>query len=183
MGSLHAINQYELSLNNNNNNHNHTNHTNHNNNNFFRGFNNYHNHNYDYYNTTTTTERKMMYSTAEQNKQNKQNKLAVIWIDAHADINTLESSESGNVHGMPLAFITGIDKSWNWVNSTNLKLDFNDLYYWGIRDLDNFEIDIIDKYGIKVCSDKEDVMSIVDQYQHIHTSLDIDGLDPKYAPS
>mmetsp|Transcript_34106 Transcript_34106/g.55601 ORF Transcript_34106/g.55601 Transcript_34106/m.55601 type:complete len:313 (+) Transcript_34106:159-1097(+) len=110
-------------------------------------------------------------------------KLGVIWIDAHADINTLESSESKNVHGCPLAFCTGIDRTWQWVNDTNLKLDFADLYYWGIRDLDNFEIDIIDNYGIKVCSDKEECMAVIDEYEHIHTSLDVDALDPKYAPS
>lgn len=111
-------------------------------------------------------------------------RMAVIWIDAHADINTIESSLSGNIHGCPLSFITGLDKSWNWVNQRNVnKLNFKDLYYWGIRDLDNFELEVIDKYGIKVCESKEEVMSIVDEYDYVHTSLDIDGLDPKYAPS
>jgi len=112
-------------------------------------------------------------------------RLGVIWIDAHADINTLESSESGNVHGMPLAFVTGIDDSWQWVNDLNLRLDFSDLFYWGIRDLDNFEIDTIDRYGIKVLSDKEEAMAIIDdpRYHRIHTSLDIDGLDPRFASS
>lgn len=118
----------------------------------------------------------------EETKTSRKSKLGVIWIDAHADINTLESSESGNIHGMPLAFVTGIDRTWQWVNDTNLRLDFSDLYYWGIRDLDNFEIDTIHRYGIKVLSDKEEVMAIVDnpQYERIHTSLDIDGLDPRY---
>merc|ERR1712062_561253 len=77
----------------------------------------------------------------EETKPTVNSRLGVIWIDAHADINTLESSESGNVHGMPLAFITGIDRSWNWVNDLDLKLDFSDLYYWGIRDIDNAEIE------------------------------------------
>jgi arginase len=36
--------------------------------------------------------------------------LGVIWVDAHADINTPEGSASGNIHGMPLAFLTGIAK-------------------------------------------------------------------------
>merc|ERR1712013_651621 len=53
----------------------------------------------------------------------------------------------------------------------------------GIRDLDNFEIDVISSYGIRVCADKEEVMSVVDRYAYIHTSLDIDGIDPKYTPS
>ena len=42
------------------------------------------------------------------NKYDKQ--LKVIWIDAHADINTRSSSPSGNFHGMPLSFLTGLDK-------------------------------------------------------------------------
>ena len=84
---------------------------------------------------------------------------------------------------MPLAFVTGIDESWNWINETKLKLEFEHLYYWGIRDLDNFEIDIIDNYGIKVISEKEEAMEVVDKYKYIHTSLDIDGLDPRYASS
>ena len=37
--------------------------------------------------------------------------LKVVWIDAHADINTICTSLSDNVHGMPLAFLTGIDSS------------------------------------------------------------------------
>ena len=117
----------------------------------------------------------------EETKPSADSKLGVIWIDAHADINTLESSESGNVHGMPLAFVTGIDRSWQWVNEVNLCLEFSDLYYWGIRDLDNFEIDTIDRYGIKVLSDAEEAMAIIDdsRYGRIHTSLDIDGLDPR----
>ena len=77
----------------------------------------------------------------------------------------MRSSESGNVHGMPLAFVTGIDESWNWINETKLKLEFEHLYYWGIRDLDNFEIDIIDNYGIKVISEKEEAMEVVDKYK------------------
>ena len=47
--------------------------------------------------------------------------IAVIWVDAHADINTPESSESGHVHGMPVAFLTGIareddPKMFGWLN-------------------------------------------------------------------
>lgn len=126
---------------------------------------------------------KMLQQNKYSKSKSKYKKLGCIWIDAHADINTLESSDSGNVHGMPLAFCTGIDKAWKWVNDIGLELGFEDLYYWGIRDLDNFEIDLIDNYGIKVLTDKEECMEVIDEYEYIHTSLDIDGLDPKYTPS
>ena len=46
-------------------------------------------------------------------------KIACIWVDAHADINTYEMSKTKNYHGMPLSFVCGIDKSFEWVN--NLK--------------------------------------------------------------
>eukprot|EP01084_Bolivina_argentea_P113756 202687_1 len=132
---------------------------------------------------TLTTINKLNQKKGTTSNNNEINNLGVIWIDAHADINTLESSESGNIHGMPLAFITGIDKTWEWVNDIGLQLKYEHLYYWGLRDLDIYEIDIIDKYGIKVCSDKDEIIQIIDEYQYIHTSLDIDGLDPKYTPS
>ena len=43
-------------------------------------------------------------------------KVGVIWIDAHADINTYEASKSKNYHGMPLSFICGLDSKLSWVN-------------------------------------------------------------------
>jgi arginase len=72
----------------------------------------------------------------------------VIWIDAHADVNTKSSSPSGNVHGMPLAYLSGLDKSPDYDYLTN-KLNLNNLCYIGIRDLDSEEINTINKYGIK----------------------------------
>ena len=52
-------------------------------------------------------------------------KLAVVWVDAHGDINTPETSGSGNIHGMPLAFVTGLasDESgdiFGWLQKDNL---------------------------------------------------------------
>ena len=106
----------------------------------------------------------------------------VIWIDAHPDIHTMSSSVSKNIHGMPLSFITGLEKSWNWV--TNLhKLSFDNLYYFGIRDIDNFEKQTIITNKIKILKDINEIKSIFSQYDKIHISFDVDSLDPSYMTS
>lgn len=106
--------------------------------------------------------------------------VGILWIDAHPDINTLKSSKTKNIHGTPLSFITGIENSWSWTNSLK-KLNLNDLNYWGIRDIDYFEKDIIKKANIIKNLDK--AKEVIDKYDYIHLSLDIDGIDPKYMPS
>ena len=116
-------------------------------------------------------------------------KLKVLWFDAHADINTRRSSPSGNLHGMPLSFLTGLDSDpENFPYISNL-LPLENLYYIGIRDLDSEEINIIKKFNIKVmssdehnfCGDKS-IQKIIDWVKDdpVHISFDIDSLDPKY---
>lgn len=114
--------------------------------------------------------------------------IKVIWIDAHADINTKSSSPSGNVHGMPLAYLSGLDKSPDYNYLTN-KLNLNNLCYIGIRDLDSEEIKTINKYGIKKIL-SHDFNSNIDTCcsdiikwignSKLHLSIDVDALDPKY---
>ena len=65
-------------------------------------------------------------------------KVGLIWIDAHADINTYEMSKSKNYHGMPLSFIGGIDTKFEWVNKLK-KLPLSSILYYGIRDIDDYE--------------------------------------------
>ena len=112
----------------------------------------------------------------------------VIWIDAHADINTKSSSPSGNVHGMPLAYLSGLDKSPDYDYLTN-KLNLNNLCYVGIRDLDTEEINIINKFGIKKIlshefnSNIDTICSDIDKWvgeAKLHLSIDVDSLDPIY---
>ena len=114
----------------------------------------------------------------------------VIWIDAHADINTQLTSPSGNVHGMPLGFLTGLDKSNKYNYVSNL-LKFKNLCYIGIRDLDMEEIDIIKKYNIKTIlshefnSNTNDITNDLIKWcgskkTPIHLSIDVDSLEPKY---
>jgi len=107
-------------------------------------------------------------------------KKGVIWIDAHADINTIEKSKSKNIHGMPLAFITGLENSWKWTDKL-IKLKMKDLYYWGIRDIDPFEKSIINKTNTVDKIDEFD--QIIEKYDYLHVSFDIDALDPTLTPS
>ena len=82
--------------------------------------------------------------------------IAVIWVDAHADINTPETSESGNIHGMPVAFLTGLAKEkrediFGWLDGEP-KLNVRKLVYIGLRDVDRGEKQILRENGIKAFS-------------------------------
>lgn len=123
---------------------------------------------------------------------NKYDDLKVIWIDAHADINTIDSSISKNIHGMPLAQLTGL---MNIKNLTNNKLPFFNLYYMGIRDLDKFEWDVIKenqvqyksskditKFGIDSCYQDLKKSLCLTPHTNVFISLDIDSIDPLEAP-
>jgi arginase len=112
--------------------------------------------------------------------------LLVIWIDAHADINTWDTSNSKNTHGMPVAPLIGLmDHWWNSPYSHH-KLKPSNLLYVGIRDLDPGEIGFINKLNITNFSTYS---HLVTQWikshpaTKIHISLDIDGIDPLTMPS
>ena len=98
--------------------------------------------------------------------------MAVIWVDAHADINTPESSESGNIHGMPVAFLTGLARcdeedmfGWlgkegeGWGKQSGVALSVKKLVYIGLRDVDRGEKEILRREGIKAFS-----MHDIDKY-------------------
>ncbi|KAG9404368.1 Amino-acid acetyltransferase, mitochondrial [Aphanomyces cochlioides] len=125
----------------------------------------------------------------------------IIWVDAHADINTPQTTESGNMHGMPISFLMQglVDPArvpgFEWlVDGPILKPE--QLVYIGLRDVDSGERRIIKELGIKAFS-----MQSVDKYgigktmemaldhlcgkkaRPIHMSYDIDAVDPVDAPS
>lgn len=82
--------------------------------------------------------------------------IAVIWVDAHADINTPETSDSGNIHGMPVAFLTGLAKEetqnmFGWINE-EMRISTRKLVYIGLRDVDLGEKKILREHGIKAFS-------------------------------
>lgn len=113
-----------------------------------------------------------------------------IWIDAHPDINTLESSHTGNFHGMPLSFLTGLSRS-NLFHFLNNTLPFENLLYIGLRSLDSYEKMVIRKNNIEViCSHScnhnlNEVLGEIKRFSAdspIHLSFDVDAVDPSYIP-
>lgn len=122
--------------------------------------------------------------------------IGVIWIDAHADINTPDTSNSMNIHGMPLSFILGLSNNitgFEWMNIIP-KLKPENLVYIGLRDIEDSELEYIKLLNIKTYTindiKNKGIIKIMDdtlQYLHkcnnIHVSWDIDSIDPLYAPS
>ena len=127
-----------------------------------------------------------------------QEDLIVFWIDAHADINSYENSLTKNIHGMPLYYLTHCDnylyESWICDN----QLDFKNLFYFGIRDLDNAEIKTLNEKNIwnfntfRYQNEKNIDINLESHFQlikeiikgkKIHLSIDVDGIDPNYIPS
>ncbi|KAK4690998.1 arginase, partial [Lecanoromycetidae sp. Uapishka_2] len=124
--------------------------------------------------------------------------MAVIWVDAHADINTPETSESGNIHGMPVAFLTGLAKEkkeemFGWLGEEP-KLSLKKLVYIGLRDVDKGEKKILREHGVRAFSmhdiDKYGIGRVMEMAlghigtdTPIHLSFDVDALDPQWAPS
>lgn len=121
--------------------------------------------------------------------------LGVIWYDAHGDLNTGETSPSGNIHGMPLAVSIGLgDETLTKIGGYAPKVKPENIVIIGARSLDEGEKELIKERGIKVYTMHEidrlgmtKVMEETIQYlkersDGVHLSLDLDGLDPHDAP-
>jgi len=127
----------------------------------------------------------------------RQQKLRVglIWIDAHTDINTPESSPSGNVHGMPLAALMGL-----WPSELGNIFDFSpkvkpeNCVLVGVRDIDAVEKENVRRAGIGVFTmrdiDERGMRTVMEEALRMagrgtagyHISLDMDWVDPEDAP-
>lgn len=122
--------------------------------------------------------------------------IAVVWVDAHGDINTDETTPTGNIHGMPLAGSIGIGHE----SLTNLyfngqKVKPENVFLLAIRDLDIGEIKLIDKNNLNLWKIQDIKYKGLDtvlgefksmikskNIKNIHLSFDIDALDPIYVP-
>jgi arginase len=119
---------------------------------------------------------------------------AVLWIDAHGDLNTPETTPSGNVHGMPLAAALGRAgpdfESEAW---TLPAVEAGRVAVIGARDLDPGERELIRELGLAVYTmsaiDRRGIETVVtealertEDAPFVHVSLDMDGLDPDVAP-
>ncbi|HET9919682.1 MAG TPA: arginase [Ktedonobacteraceae bacterium] len=120
--------------------------------------------------------------------------VSVIWIDAHGDFNTEETTPSGNIHGMVLAALAGIGHN-QLVNigGWTPKIDASKLVIVGARDLDVGEQMLLRRHNIHVFTmshiDEQGIHSVMQQAlaiagtdSPIHLSLDLDALDPREAP-
>lgn len=101
--------------------------------------------------------------TAKAIRERLGQEMAVIWVDAHADINTPETSGSGNIHGMPVAFLAGLATEkrvdvFGWLQEDQ-KMSLKKLVYIGLRDVDRGEKKILRDHGIKAFS-----MHDIDKY-------------------
>ena len=125
----------------------------------------------------------------------KEKKIGLTWLDAHGDINTPESSPSGNVHGMPLAAAMGYGATeLVELQGFRPKVEAQNISLVGIRDLDSQERKLAKKSGVHVFTMRDidergmrEVMSdamkyAMDDTDGISVSLDMDFVDPSDAP-
>ncbi|AEG33914.1 MULTISPECIES: arginase [Thermus] len=117
-------------------------------------------------------------------------RVGVVWVDAHADFNTPETSPSGNVHGMPLAVLSGLGHPR--LTEVFRAVDPKDVVLVGVRSLDPGEKRLLKEAGVRVYTmhevDRLGVARIAEEVlKHLqglplHVSLDADVLDPTLAP-
>ena len=125
----------------------------------------------------------------------QQKKLGLIWIDAHADMNTPGSSPSGNVHGMPLACCIGIGpEELTHLGGYAPKIDPANVALVGLRDVDRAEKPFVQRTGVRAFTmrsiDEQGMQSVIRQAIEIasngtagfHLSFDMDAVDPDEAP-
>ncbi|QXD13960.1 arginase [Rhodocaloribacter litoris] len=120
--------------------------------------------------------------------------VGVLWIDAHGDYNTPETSPSGNVHGMPLAALMGLGApELVDLGRPGPKLRPEDVMLLAVRDLDASERKLLreSRIGIYTMSEIDErgiaevtreALRRLGHCERLHVSLDMDSLDPMYAP-
>jgi len=121
--------------------------------------------------------------------------LGVIWYDAHGDLNTAETSPSGNIHGMPLAVSIGQGHpKLTEIGGYAPKVKPENVVIIGARSLDDGEKALIKEKGIKVYTMheidllgmakvmEETIAYLKERTDGVHLSLDLDGLDPSECP-
>jgi arginase len=122
-------------------------------------------------------------------------KIGLIWIDAHTDINTPDSSPSGNVHGMPLAAVMGLGPpELSNIFDFSPKVAPENCVLVGVRDIDAIEKENVRKAGIGVFTmrdiDERGMRTVMEEALRMagrgtagyHVSLDMDWVDPEDAP-
>ncbi|MCS7055018.1 MAG: arginase, partial [Thermoflexales bacterium] len=124
----------------------------------------------------------------------QQDDVGVLWIDAHGDFNTPDTTPSGNVHGMALAALMGLGApELTDIGRPGAKLAPQQAVILGARDLDPLEKRALREHGVRVLTmrdvDERGIAAVtyaalehLRAYRRIHVSLDMDALDPAEAP-
>ena len=121
--------------------------------------------------------------------------ICVVWIDAHADFNTEETTPSGNIHGMILAALAGVGNNrLTGIGGWSPKLDPQKIIVVGARELDFGERELLRSHHVHVFTmsdiDQRGISNVMHEAlsiagkasDGIHLSLDMDALDPVHAP-
>ncbi len=139
-----------------------------------------------------------------------EDEIGVVYIDAHADIHSPYTSDSGNLHGMPLAMACGLDNKNSAINKpSDEEIDYWDklkfmagtkasikpenVVFCALRDFEKPEEDLIKEYNIKTCTVEDityngikntvtDIFEKLSHCKHIYVSFDVDSIDPAYVP-
>lgn len=121
--------------------------------------------------------------------------LFVLWLDAHSDFHTLDSTSSGNLHGTPVAYFTGRDSFSNYFPPLQAPVNPENICMFGIRSVDGPEREALKQTGITVHDmrqiDEHGVAALISAFLHrvtqengiLHVSLDVDFLEPAIAPA
>jgi arginase len=122
-------------------------------------------------------------------------RIGLIWIDAHSDINTPDTSPTGNVHGMPLAALMGLGPAeLGNLYDFSPKVNPENCVLVGVRDIDRAEKENIRRAGIEVFTmrdiDERGMRAVIEEALRMagrgtagyHVSLDMDWIDPEDAP-
>ena len=121
-------------------------------------------------------------------------KLRILWLDAHADFNTSALTPSGNIHGMPVACLSGFGPQAlieiggkvpainpKWVRQIGIRsVDAGEKRFVHEQELDVFDMRFIDEMGMRHAM--ELALATLDANTHLHVSFDVDFLDPAIAP-
>lgn len=120
--------------------------------------------------------------------------LGIIWIDAHGDFNTFDTTITGNIHGLPLAAITGYEKRDLVEFHNGNHYNYANTVIVGARDIDPMEKLNLEEAGVKVFTTQEvhdygmesvmqsAINTACNGTNGVHISYDLDVIDPKLAP-
>ena len=100
--------------------------------------------------------------------------LGILWCDAHADFNTIETSPTKNIHGMPVAILCGHTLQTLKISNSLFPEQF---LFYGVRDIDSLEFKRFQEYNMAVLEDNDNIDEWINKFDLIHISFDIDCLD------